>query len=159
MTICNDFFLLCIMFPQPPSPNVLFFFVFTKVQMFNKNMQSPFLLYLWPPHSFLLLPPSLPHSMLSSPPGCHPTSFPFFNNNRLPQGFSFHFVMILTLLPFCHFPLNKETFKINIFFYILTPLQDEIDLGLNFNPKSGEVPPSQTLILNDYILLYVQPIP
>lgn len=88
------------------------------------------------------LPPPLPCMfLLSSPPCCHPTSFPFFNNNRLPQGFSFHFVMILTLLPFCHFPPNKETSRTNIFFYILTPLQDENDLGLNFNLKSGEVPP------------------
>jgi hypothetical protein len=42
MTICNDFFLLCKTFPQPPSPNALSFVVFTKVQMLNKNTQSPF---------------------------------------------------------------------------------------------------------------------
>ncbi len=38
--------------------------------------------------------------MLSFPPCCHPTSFPFLNSNKLPQGFTLHLVMILTLLPF-----------------------------------------------------------
>lgn len=41
MTICNDFFLLCKTFPQPPSPNALSFVEFTKVQMLNKNTQMP----------------------------------------------------------------------------------------------------------------------
>ncbi len=73
MTKCNDLFLLCRMFPQPPSPNALFFVVFTKVQMLNKNTQSPFILPLdssfFPP-SFLFASPSSMHVsiVLSS---CH----------------------------------------------------------------------------------------
>jgi hypothetical protein len=34
----------------------------------------------------------------------------------LPRGLTFHFVMVLTLLPFYHFPLNKLTSRINILF-------------------------------------------
>jgi hypothetical protein len=69
------------------------------------------------------LPPSLPPPLpcmflLFSPPHYHFTSFPFLNNNRLPRGFSFHFVMILTLLPFCHFPFNKKTSRTNILLHI-----------------------------------------
>lgn len=78
MTICNDFFILCKTFPQPPSSNALSFVKFTKVQILNKNTQCP----LYSTFGFLFASPSSMHVFVVLSSRCHPACFLFLNNNR-----------------------------------------------------------------------------